>query len=162
MRGVHWLPLEGGRQHKRNKNITRKYVYPGMVTESGRSLLQLLVAVCVVCLLFLALSVPPAGSWSFGGCGRRRYVLLRRSPYRPLYTALVIQKGFPIPSGPFRLPFGLRLNRMSEAKGETKPLWRTATDPKSGREYYYNSVTKETTWTKPDALLTVCIAGVGP
>lgn len=47
---------------------------------------------------------------------------------------------------------------MSEAKGETKPLWRTATDPKSGREYYYNSVTKETTWTKPDALLTVCSA----
>jgi hypothetical protein len=43
---------------------------------------------------------------------------------------------------------------MSEAKGQ-KPLWRTATDPKTAREYYYNSVTKETTWVKPDALLTV-------
>jgi len=44
---------------------------------------------------------------------------------------------------------------MSESKGEPgKQLWRTAKDPKTGREYYYNSVTKETTWTKPDSLLT--------
>lgn len=35
---------------------------------------------------------------------------------------------------------------MSSSNGT---LWRTAVDPRSGRPYYYHSVTKETTWTKP-------------
>ncbi len=26
--------------------------------------------------------------------------------------------------------------------------WKSAVDPKSGRTYYYNTRTKETTWTK--------------
>ena len=30
-----------------------------------------------------------------------------------------------------------------------KPIWRAATDSK-GRMYYYNRITRETTWTKPD------------
>lgn len=36
---------------------------------------------------------------------------------------------------------------MSESKG-CEADWRVATDPKTGREYYYNKSTKETTWTK--------------
>lgn len=31
--------------------------------------------------------------------------------------------------------------------------WRTAKDPKTGREYYYNRITKETTWNKVILLL---------
>ncbi len=39
------------------------------------------------------------------------------------------------------------MSARSEAK-ETSNDWGSAIDPKSQREYYYNTKTKETTWTK--------------
>mmetsp|Transcript_21728 Transcript_21728/g.31624 ORF Transcript_21728/g.31624 Transcript_21728/m.31624 type:complete len:493 (-) Transcript_21728:23-1501(-) len=45
---------------------------------------------------------------------------------------------------------------MSEAKQKqpSRTDWRVANDPKTGREYYYNQKTKETTWNKPLDLAT--------
>lgn len=58
--------------------------------------------------------------------------------------------GFPMgggyPGGPF--PMGGGMPPMDPAKA-----WQEFTAP-DGRKYYFNSVTQENTWTKPDALKT--------
>mmetsp|Transcript_25390 Transcript_25390/g.30092 ORF Transcript_25390/g.30092 Transcript_25390/m.30092 type:complete len:479 (-) Transcript_25390:178-1614(-) len=46
----------------------------------------------------------------------------------------------------------LNTKKDDKSKKDTKkkkPVWREATDKASGRTYYYNSQTRETTWTKP-------------
>jgi len=36
--------------------------------------------------------------------------------------------------------------------GKSRPTWKAAKDPKTGREYYYHRLTRTTTWTRPAEL----------
>ena len=40
----------------------------------------------------------------------------------------------------------------SSSVEEEEVLWKTAVDPHSGRTYYYHSITRQTTWIKPDEI----------
>lgn len=52
------------------------------------------------------------------------------------------------------LVFVRRFAVTAEMAARNNTNWREATDPKTGRTYYYNKVTKATQWNKPLELAT--------
>ena len=51
----------------------------------------------------------------------------------------------------FLLSFLVAIKHASTAAA-TPSAWRAASDPRTGREYYWNTATRESRWTKPEEM----------
>ncbi len=73
---------------------------------------------------------------------------MSRAACRVLMSCLAMQAGSDASSVPLRLRGGANAPSSSDA---LPPGWRTAVDPASGRTYYWNVSSRETTWVPPKA-----------
>eukprot|EP01080_Neovahlkampfia_damariscottae_P008037 gene8037-12503_t len=96
-------------------------------------------------------------TFTFGLNGEKFYYRPVNTNYPPNSTELQSQQQkYVPPNSPQNQPLDLEYNRNTTFKSpensSTKPIndkWSVYFDPKSNRNYYYNSETKQTVWEKP-------------